>query len=363
MSWLGLWWRQSDHFDQLGSLLQSRGMAVRTRATVALIGAALTVVVLATIWSGTGPRGPVQLACALAASGGATLGAMLWVLRWPTRRQAMGFAMLSTASIALAALAQSDPVAAMLACTTFATMAGYIALFHAARLMVFNFTIAALTGGVEVMRITAASGVVAAVCGYAVVLTLNLAVPFGIQAVAHVLGTDAVQAERDQLTGLLNRRAFHRRTRGHLRHDGFRPAHLVLTVIDLDRFKQINDKYGHSKGDEALVAVARALRENTDDTAIVGRSGGEEFVIAAIWHPAEIGPRAQRLCDAIAALPFKLTASVGTASVCLDGQEPDTDELVVSLIAAADAAMYAAKRHGGNQIHHHAGYRRNEVSA
>lgn len=361
MGRLGAWWWQRDHFDHLASLLQSRGMAGRTRATIALIGASLAVLILATMWSETGPRGPAQLVCAFAAAAGAASGALLWTLRWPTRRQAVGFAVLSSASIGLAALAQSDPLVAMLACTILATMAGYIAVFHGPPLMLFNFAIAALAGAVQAVRISVGSGVVSALCAYTVILTLNLSVPFGIQAVAQMLGVDAMRAERDQLTGLLNRRAFHRRAARYLQRDRALPDQLVVTLIDLDRFKQLNDRHGHSAGDAALVAVACALRECTDGTAELARVGGEEFVIAEVCDPGEVGLRAQRLCDAIAALPFGLTASVGTAAVYW---LPDAPTSIDELICAADAAMYVAKRRGGNQTwHHQSDYRGDGISA
>jgi diguanylate cyclase (GGDEF)-like protein len=125
-------------------------------------------------------------------------------------------------------------------------------------------------------------------------------------------------------------------------------------VIDLDSFKQLNDNYGHSTGDEALAAVAGALRDTTDDdTAVIGRSGGEEFVIADIWHPDEVGRRAQELCDVIAALPFGITASIGTAGIHPAYRPGDRGDLLTELIAAADAAMYVAKRRGGNQAGDH----------
>jgi GGDEF domain-containing protein len=91
--------------------------------------------------------------------------------------------------------------------------------------------------------VAAAYSLVAALCGYALLPILNLFVPFGIQAVVHVLGTDAVRAERDQLTGLLTRRAFHRCAKACLDKDRETTAHVVITVIDLDRFKQINDRH------------------------------------------------------------------------------------------------------------------------
>jgi diguanylate cyclase (GGDEF)-like protein len=353
MGWLNQWWRQADHYDQLSAHLQARGMAAVTRATIVLIAAALSIDALGTIWTPTGPRGLIPLACTLTASMSAAVGALLWALRWPTRAAATGFAVLSTASIGLIALAQHNPLISVLTCATFAATASYIALFHGAPLMVYNFAIAGVVGGVEAVRLAATLGVVIGLVDYLLLLLLNAAVPFGVQVVVHVLGSDAVRAEQDELTGLLTRRAFRRRAKDRLEQGRDELAHFVVAVIDLDRFKQLNDSYGHSTGDDALASVARALRDTTDDTAVICRSGGEEFVIADIWHPDEVEPRAQQLCDVIAALPFGITASIGTAGIHPAHRAGDSVELLAELIAAADGAMYAAKRRGGNQSGHH----------
>lgn len=256
-------------------------------------------------------------------------------------------------SIALIALAQSDPSIAMFACTTFAAVAFYIALCHTAPLMACNFAIASVVGAAIGVRIAALDGLLSAVCAFSVVLVLNLSVPFGVQAVVHVLGADAVRGERDQLTGLFTRRAFHRRAKACLEQGSQQHAYVVVSVIDLDRFKQLNDNYGHSTGDDALVSVSRALRDTTGDAAVIGRSCGEEFVIAEVWNPDEVDGRAQQLCDEIAALPFGITASVGTAGVYPAYRTGSRSDLLIELIAAADAAMYTAKRRGGNQAGHH----------
>jgi diguanylate cyclase (GGDEF)-like protein len=353
MGWLSQWWHQSDHYDRLSAHLQARGMDTLTRATVSFIAGALSLVALATILAPNGPRSAVSLACTLFAAVGAAAGALLWARGWPSRRMAIAFALLSNTSIALIALSQSDPEIAMMASTTLATMASFIALFHTPPLMAYNFVIASSVGAFEGIRMAEKSNVVSAVAAYTLLVLLNLAVPFGIQVVVHVLGADAVHAERDQLTGLLTRRAFHRRATACLEQSSKRLAPVVITVIDLDRFKQLNDSYGHSTGDDALVSVAQALRDATDDTAIIGRSGGEEFVIADIWDPADVDRKAQHLCDVVAALPCGITASVGTAGVYPAYRTGSRGDLLIELIAAADAAMYAAKRQGGNQIRHH----------
>jgi hypothetical protein len=77
MSWLGLWWHQSDHYDRLSAHLQARGMDTLTRATISLIGVALALVSVGTIWSGTGPRGVVQVSCALAGGSGALIATLI----------------------------------------------------------------------------------------------------------------------------------------------------------------------------------------------------------------------------------------------------------------------------------------------
>ncbi len=353
MAWLRLWWSQSDHYDRLSSHLQARGMDTLTRATISFIAGSLAVVAVATSCAPVGPQGAIALTCSLASAAGAATGAVLWALRWPTRTTAIRFALLSNLSIALVALVQSDPMIAMMTCTTFATMASYIALFHTPPLMAYNFFVASVIGAFEGVRMAERSNVVTAFAAYSLVLLLNLAVPFGIQVVVHVLGADAVHAESDQLTGLLTRRSFHRRARARLELARDKLVHVVITVIDLDCFKQLNDSYGHSTGDDALVSVARALRDTNDDGAVICRSGGEEFVIADIWQPDEVSRRAQQLCDVIAALPFGITASIGTAGIHPAYRTDDSGDLLTELVAAADAAMYAAKRRGGNQAQHH----------
>jgi diguanylate cyclase (GGDEF)-like protein len=353
MEWLGQWWRQTDHYERLSAHLAARGMDKITRMTVAFIAGSMSIVAIVTAFTPTGPHTAPELACAVAASAGAGGAAVLWATRWPTRTTAIWFALLSSACIALIALAQSDALVGMLVCATFGTLATYIALFHRAWLIVYNFSVACAIGAVEGVQISRNHGVVLALCGLALLLLLNLAAPFGVQVVVHVLGTDAVHAERDQLTGLFTRRAFHRRAKACLERGAQQQAYVVVSVIDLDRFKQLNDNYGHSTGDDALVAVSRALRDSTDDTAVIGRSGGEEFVIADIWCPDEVDRRSQQLCHQIAALPFGITASVGTAGVHPAYRTGSRSDLLIELIAAADAAMYAAKRSGGNQACHH----------
>lgn len=90
---------------------------------------------------------------------------------------------------------------------------------------------------------------------------------------------------------------------------------LIVVMIDLDDFKQLNDTYGHLAGDQALTAVGWVLRQNTSGSAIVGRFGGEEFVVIDAVEAAAAEQVLTRLCAAIASLPQPVTASIGAAVV------------------------------------------------
>lgn len=164
---------------------------------------------------------------------------------------------------------------------------------------------------------------------------------------------------RDSLTGLLNHHAFMERfenvlamvTRGQV-------DKLALAMIDLDRFKSVNDHYGHLAGDIALKNAARLLTKRLRSTDIVGRYGGEEFAVVLIEaDPAAARLRLNRIREELMGIhnpigehTFHVTFSAGVAgydrSTASEGPPPDANEL----IRVADQALYQAKRNGGNQV-------------
>jgi diguanylate cyclase (GGDEF)-like protein len=347
------WWRRPNHFDWFSSYLRVRRMANMTRGVVAVASLSLAAIPVAMLWSSAPPRGITGIVLTIASGVGATACAALWVARFPSKNQSIAFAALASASIAAAVIAQSDPLTGVLACAAFAAISGYIALFHAPWFMVTNLVFII---GVTLLPATALAtqcGVVRAACAAAVVLVLNVAVPFGIQIIVQTLSVDLLKADRDPLTGLLNRRAFYQRTSSLVDASGH-DAYMALAMIDLDRFKRLNDTHGHYAGDVALVAVGRALRELTNRAAVVARAGGEEFLVAEVVSDPRPVFFGRRLCEAVAALPHPVTASVGTAIVQCDRvlEGGDNEAAITALISAADTAMYDAKRNGGNQFRH-----------
>lgn len=158
-------------------------------------------------------------------------------------------------------------------------------------------------------------------------------------------------AQRDPLTGLANRRLFHERLAEALARA--RRSHDVgaVIVLDLDRFKPVNDRLGHSAGDAILIEAAARLTDCTRQTDTVGRLGGDEFavVLETLAAPADAGLIASKMQRAlsrpyeVAGERIELGVSIGS-SIFLD-QSGDPDEL----LHLADIAMYAAKRAGRRQ--------------
>jgi two-component system cell cycle response regulator len=159
-------------------------------------------------------------------------------------------------------------------------------------------------------------------------------------------------AATDPLTQLLNRRQFSQMVTREIQRVHRTAGPLSLLMLDIDHFKQINDTYGHDVGDEAIVALANALREQVRAIDIIGRFGGDEFVICLPDTGAEQSKQvAERICKALEQLqlkanakqPISFTVSIGVSNL---GANDSFDDLYV----AADQALYKAKHSGRNQV-------------
>jgi len=160
-----------------------------------------------------------------------------------------------------------------------------------------------------------------------------------------VMAETQLQASTDSLTGLLNRRSFDARVSGVRRVE---PV-VAVAMADVDRFKELNDTYGHDTGDRALRVFAQILRDSLRADDVIGRHGGEEFMIA---FPSCTALQARDALDAarvrldtaltVAGLP-RFTVSCGVIDAV-------TGEDLAVLTARADAALFEAKRRGRDQV-------------
>ncbi|MCW2612092.1 MAG: diguanylate cyclase [Cryptosporangiaceae bacterium] len=166
-------------------------------------------------------------------------------------------------------------------------------------------------------------------------------------------------ATHDPLTDLPNRRALMDAADAALRRDA---ARVALFVIDLDRFKEVNDTLGHMAGDALLCVTAGRLREALGDDGLVARLGGDEFaVLLPTTTPAALTAIADRV-RAVLAMPVRLDAgatevavtvigSIGVATA-VSAEEPGAGVGALELLRRADVAMYRAKGNGGGVTHY-----------
>jgi diguanylate cyclase (GGDEF)-like protein len=151
----------------------------------------------------------------------------------------------------------------------------------------------------------------------------------------------------DGLTGLLNRRALTDRLESEIRRAQRHPEPLAVLAIDLDGLKRINDGHGHEAGDAALRRVSDALRSVCRVSDIVGRWGGDEFLLVAPGGSSADARRvAERVREAVAAQSGGLPLSVSIGIATLAGHEPSLQ----AIVRRADDALYEAKRRGRNQV-------------
>jgi diguanylate cyclase (GGDEF)-like protein/PAS domain S-box-containing protein len=156
----------------------------------------------------------------------------------------------------------------------------------------------------------------------------------------------------DSLTGLPNRNLLRETMRDLVMTAANRRRRIAVMLIDLDRFKDVNDTLGHLVGDALIKSVAQVLRETVGSAGLVARLGGDEFVVLVneFEHRQEVALLAARLAQALHRTDFvpnvdtQVSASIGVALFPEHGREMST------LLKNADAAMYQAKRDGRNQF-------------
>ncbi|MDQ6434049.1 GGDEF domain-containing protein [Mesorhizobium sp. LHD-90] len=179
-----------------------------------------------------------------------------------------------------------------------------------------------------------------------IALTLLTAVGFDI------IQEFRTESHTDALSGLLNRRGFHDRTRAFFDLPAGSKVPVGLVLADLDHFKAVNDRHGHAAGDAVITAFARLLRQTGSDKAIIGRTGGEEF---AVFMPH---------CDLGAARLFAEGVRAALGSGALEGTVPGLGPVTCSfgvaarsggesldaLFKRADDALMQAKRAGRDRV-------------
>ncbi len=226
-----------------------------------------------------------------------------------------------------------------------AAAAGFMSVFYLARLVVFL-----IDGQSGPIFVTFFGSAVTTM----VTMVLLVVVSFSMAGLSTEQQTRALRmvATRDDLTGLLNRKGFLDLAAPLLRDRTVTQGKGALILADLDHFKEVNDTYGHAAGDMALQAFAGACQDTVRSTDLVGRYGGEEFVVLI---PGASSTRAGLVAEEISRRLAQVNAADGlkmpTVSYGVALYHAGTRD-VEDLIAAADEALYTAKSQGRNRTVH-----------
>jgi len=227
--------------------------------------------------------------------------------------------------------------------------AGYLVL---GLVMMLVRVVALLGFGVKVPSIFEVTAIQVTVYGFGALLPVMAT--FGFLLMCHERGQSELRevARVDYLTGIYNRRAIEELAHRLLTMAQRKTMPLSVMIADLDHFKRINTELGHLQGDRALVETVQAIRRCLRNSDLMGRLGGEEFVVVMPGdNLIEAAVAAERVRAAIAALsltfdgkPWPLTVSVGVATLMPD------DQGFFDLLRRADDALYSAKHSGRNRV-------------
>ncbi len=243
------------------------------------------------------------------------------------------------------------PIPALLWCalhyslfsTTLLTLVFSIGEILAVSMGIFGFT---HMGSLQDHMISIRLGVTFMALGPLTVATINSVRNELLQSLSHA-------ASHDFLTHAMSRRAFEQRARETIDHAADRSRPLALVMLDIDHFKQINDRWGHAAGDQVLTTFARTARQTLRDGDLFGRIGGDEFVIllpeTGRAHAMEVVERLRTNVQHSAAVledgtSLAVTLSIGVADA------PEAGRVSLEqLLQAADKALYNSKQAGRNQ--------------
>jgi diguanylate cyclase (GGDEF)-like protein len=192
------------------------------------------------------------------------------------------------------------------------------------------------------------------VTGTVIPVVVAVPVAYAMARILHSLNrsqeTLTTLAETDGLTGLINRRCFFERAEGLLSDAQSKGRPVTLLVLDADHFKQLNDRYGHAVGDQALQFISSSFQSVTRSSDLACRLGGEEFAILAPDTDLMAAHRlADRLIKAVSSAPMCCDGSILELSVSCGYADTSRGYDVDRMYRIADEAMYAAKSNGRNR--------------
>lgn len=353
------WWRDRVDYRWLVDTFEARSALVPMKIMVGSGGIVMVLITTLALVSRAGQSGTLGVTQAIVAATLAGLWTLRWwLLPWPSAAESLVWVAVVDLAVTANNVMVQDRLLGALGIVLLVTTGGYVTIFHGPRILAIHIGWSVLSIVLVATLLVIgwpghdphATGDVALGVGVALANIAVACVVLPTVQFSHwLLRLDALS---DPLTMLLNRRGLDFHLSNLTSSTADHAVYVVL--VDLDRFKSVNDSAGHSLGDEVLLRTARGLRAAVPSGAIVARTGGDEFVVVGCPGDEAVGAVAERLrgaIEAIAGLPVTITASVGAAVADpLRDADPRTGSIYRSLFRRADSAMYRAKQLGGNAV-------------
>ncbi|GAA2064333.1 GGDEF domain-containing protein [Williamsia deligens] len=348
------WWTEDFDRDWAAEHLRSSGLLRSQRIVMGLGCLAFGLSALFSLpfmnpWMRSGMLTYTVLVAVAGSS--VVLAAFWWSRPWPGVAASLGFIAYADLCVVLVMAAYRSVFDSMPGLTLLAAVSVYTVIHHGPRAVIVQT--AAVLGILVAFAVWAGVQHIVPPALVAVrslvVVPVTICIPVLLVPLVAVLRRDATGSFRDDMTDLHNRRGMQVRASELIA----RGADFSLLLIDIDRFKSINDEYGHAAGDAALVFVASVMRRLAPSSAVVSRIGGDEFAIVMRAEDAADEVLAQRLHDAVgvgcavegAAAPLTVSIGVATTSAGRHAESGLTD--IDDVLLRADRAMYRAKNDGG----------------
>jgi len=267
-----------------------------------------------------------------------------WIWEWPRDTLGYGFAyqlpLICSSLLAARTVIRSDGRTGFhvaLACVFGAVAVNLAVKPFLAAALGSGATLSAYTSTTYALLSQASTGILLLAAG--MILMLIVA--------QRAITASQLASETDQLSGVANRRGFDRQAQDILARAAHRGQAVSVAVFDLDRFKQINDTFGHQTGDAVIAAFGALLRGSAPPSAIVGRMGGEEF---AMLVPGSKAPDTWVDAETIRMGALRATRETIAATVSGGVAERRAGETLAEMMRRADQALYQAKSEGRDRV-------------
>ncbi|CAM4281903.1 GGDEF domain-containing protein [Nocardia ninae] len=342
------WWRDGVDYRWVVNALADRSALGVVKFAIGLCGLATPLISVLVVTSSAGPQsmfGRTVLWCIVALA--AVWVVRWWWLPWPNRVESLTLCLIGDVCITVVCVLSPGYVVRSVGMMLLLIVGIYVSAFHSPQVLAAHTAwslASAVVLSIPLFGVGDAASAVIMILG----MVAATVVPPGLQFCYWMLRTDMLS---DPLTTLLSRRGFEYHSA--MVVGGAGPVPVCVMMVDLDRFKAVNDTFGHAAGDEVLVCTADRLQHAAPARSIVSRLGGEEFAVVARLPAPNAVDAAERLRAAVAEPvgSISVTASIGiaVADAGADGYSRSR-QLVQDLIRCADSAMYQAKQRGGNTV-------------